>query len=254
MVLALVCGGSWSKHVRADSYDDEGHPEESGEPSEEPPLREEPKKGLEAGGLAAPPPLDGNQSSKNDIEKELERADREDSGRGLDFVALGADVGFGAVDLGAFSQNLAPGTVSGSGGLVSFGVSAYIRALYFTLGPHFRAGSLDSLSTWSLLLESTMRIPMGDFEPFFGVGGGVLQASGITSQVAGEEVQLTATGLDLRALAGVDYYLSDTLSVGAQADLDFLFLSRSGASQRIDQNGDASGFAATGLFRVLLHF
>src|SRR5687767_5593735 len=52
---------------------------------------------LSAGGLAPPPPIESQGDPQapppNQTQADLERSDREDSGRGLEFVWLNAEVG-----------------------------------------------------------------------------------------------------------------------------------------------------------------
>lgn len=237
--------------ARADSYDDEPDdaPQGPDTPAPEPPK----EKPLGAGGLDAPGTMKENKDNRTEVEKELDEADQEDSGRGLEFVWVNGEIGFQAIDLTALSGPLVAGGVeSGSSGLL-YGGAIGMRVLYFTLGARFRAGALSSYDLWSLALEGGMRLPLGELEPFVTLGAGIASASNV--RAATTNVTLDAFGFDLRAALGADYYLSDTFSVGAQTGGDFLFLSRKDTSAAVAAGDDAS--VGAGFFlsaQVGLHF
>lgn len=196
--------------------------------------------GLQTGGMNAPNALGETGDQRSDIEKELEKSDRKDSGRGLQYFWLSADIGFQALSLNALNDGglLAAGEPSGASGLV-FGGAAGARVLYFSLGARFQYGNFSEFTPWSLLGEAALRVPLGKFEPYGLVGIGYAQVSGL-----GDVGRVD--GVDVRLGGGLDYYLSDSFSVGAQVSGDVLFLS--GAT------GTATGIGASGLALLSLHF
>ena len=110
---------------------------------------------------------------------------------------------------------------------------------------------------WTLGGEVGMHIPMGSLEPYFSVGGGY--TSGAFDGVEG----VSASGFNLRPLAGLDYYVSNTLSLGGTLSGDILFLNRPkvavadlGALDPAIYGEDGSGIGAGVTFTAVvgLHF
>lgn len=223
-----------------DAYDDE-EDERLSPPSTEDEAGERiDDEGLSIGGMRAPDALGETGDQRSDIEKELEESDERDSGRGLQFVWLSADVGFQTLSLTALHDGglFAEGEPSGGSGL-AFGGGAGARLLYFTLGARFRYATFSDFAPWSLLGEAALRIPIGKLEPYGLIGVGYTSVGGLT---AAEGV----AGADVRLGGGLDYFLSDSFSVGIQASGDLVFLSGS--------SGTATGAGFTGLATLGLHF
>lgn len=166
-------------------------------------------------------------------EKELARADREDSGRGLEFVWLNVEGGIQHFGLQTFHENrlvdseVVKSTQTGP----TFGAGAGVRLIFLTAGARFRFASFSAWKLWTLGAEFGFRIPLGSLEPYFTFGGGYAALGSFDSSAglaaAGIEAQdLSARGFNLRGGAGFDYYFGHTLSVGANLSGDLLFLSR----------------------------
>lgn len=188
---------------------------------------------LESGGLAPPAPLQREPYAQpqSTTEMELARADREDSGRGLEFVWLNAEAGYQFVGLETFNgSKLLPGALTDttqSG--VAFGGGAGARLLFFTLGGRFRMGSFSAWDLWSVDLEAGFHLPYGSLEPYAYLGGGYCALGSFEARRVGElnAKDLEISGWNLRAGLGLDYYLSSVFSVGALLSGDILFLTRS---------------------------
>src|SRR5262245_24317593 len=93
---------------------------------------------LESGGLAPPPAVESDNSERpqTETEQELERADKEDSGRGLEFFWVNAEIGAEHLGLQTFkANNLVDAKVvpSKETGLI-YGAGLGVRLLVFTLG------------------------------------------------------------------------------------------------------------------------
>src|SRR6187431_1471848 len=91
--------------------------------------------GMNSGGLAPPPAVEPAEqpASPTATEQELTRADREDAGRGLEFVWLNAEAGFQHVGLETFhGDNLVDGNLvkSTQSGLL-MGAGAGVRLIFF---------------------------------------------------------------------------------------------------------------------------
>jgi len=148
-------------------------------------------------------------------------------------------------------------------GLV-YGAGLGVRILVFTAGVRFRLGSFSAWQLWTLNAEGGLRIPLGSLEPYFTVGGGYASL-GSFSTTAPASSKADVKGFDARVGAGLDYYLSNTFSVGANLTGEMLFLSRSkvsGASVSTSGNeaavygkdGSSIGAGASLTAVVGLHF
>jgi hypothetical protein len=230
-----------------------------------------PPSNLEAGGLRPPEAIDPaqpdpNQAPEQTPEKELEQADREDAGRGLEWVWLNAEIGAAHLGLSTFKANDLVDTElvkTTQTGLV-FGAGAGFRLLFFTVGARFRLGWFGDWRLWTLGAEGGLRIPMGRLEPYFMLGAGYA-ALGSFSSTAPISSKADVKGFNARAGFGIDYYLSNTFSVGGNLSGDLLVLARSevaGASESTAGNeatvyakdGSSIGAGATLTAVVGLHF
>lgn len=186
---------------------------------------------LESGGLRPPDAVDGAANppppdNAASPEKELEKADKEDSGRGLEWVWLNAEIGGQHLGLQTFKANslvdskLVKTTQTG----LLYGAGIGVRLLVFTAGVRFRLGNFSDWQLWTLNAEGGLRIPLGSLEPYFTVGAGYASLGSFsTSSPASSDVK----GFNARLGAGLDYYVSNTFSVGANLTGDVYFLSRS---------------------------
>src|SRR6478752_7237334 len=216
---------------------------------------------LQAGGLKPPDAVESepNPTPASKTEAELDRADKEDSGRGLEFAWLNAEIGPQYVGLQALkADNLVDGTLVESKGMgMMYGAGLGARLLAFTLGARFRFGNFSDWQLWTLGAEAGMHIPLGRLEPYFTLGAGYASLGGFKPDAV-TPYKPSAHGFDVRASAGLDYYLSNTFSVGANLSGDLLFLSRSasGAGANAFYAQDGSGIGAGGTLSLVLglHF
>ncbi len=221
---------------------------------------------LEAGGLAPPSPMLEEPPEKTPTEAELERADQEDSGRGLEFVWLNGEIGYQNVSLNSVStDNLVPALVKTQQDGVVYGGALGIRILVLTLGARFRFGNFEQWDMWSILGEAGLHVPLGDFEPYFTLGVGYASVGafdvGDVTNLDSDAVDIR--GIDVRAGIGFDYYLSSHFSVGAQASGDMMFLTRPGVDatnlgatpdSALAQDGTSTGLGFVGSALIGLHF
>jgi hypothetical protein len=188
---------------------------------------------LQAGGLKPPDAVESepNPTPATKTEAELDRADKEDSGRGLEFAWLNAEVGPQYVGLQALkADNLVDGTLAESKGMgMMYGAGLGARLLAFTLGARFRFGNFSDWQLWTLGAEGGMHIPLGRLEPYFTFGAGYASLGGFKPDAV-SALATSAHGLDLRGAVGLDVYLSNTFSIGGNLSGDLLFLSRSAAT------------------------
>lgn len=187
---------------------------------------------LEAGGLRPPEAIDPSQQapaegSQDTPERELEEADRKDSGRGLEWVWLNAEIGAQHLGLQTFKANdlvdaeLVRTTQTGL--LVGAGVG--LRLLVFTAGVRFRLGSFSHWQLWTLDAEGGLRIPIGNLEPYFTLGAGFASLGSFSTEAPASS-KADVKGFNARLGFGFDYYLTNTLSVGSNLSGDLLVLAR----------------------------
>lgn len=192
----------------------------------------QPNDDLSAGGLAPPPAIDPEPEVvvPTETERDLSRAEEEDSGRGLSFFWVDAEAGYEFLGLRTFRDG---GLVDGA--LVKstqhgpvFGAALGARLIAFTVGARFRYAHFQESSRWSLNLEGGYRLPLGRLEPYFTLGGGYtsLNAFEIERSFVALKRDLRVHGFNLRGSAGVDYFFGSALSLGANLSGDLLFLTR----------------------------
>jgi hypothetical protein len=222
--------------------------------------------GLQAGGLKPPDavPSDAGSTPQSQTEANLELADKEDSGRGLEFVWLNAELGpeyLGLETLRARGLVGSQGIHSKDAGMM-YGAGLGMRLLVFTFGARFRFGNFPDWQLWTLNAEAGMHIPIGRVEPYVTLGGGYASLGAWNAAKGGSDLK-QAHGFDARASAGVDFYVTNTFSIGGNLSGDMLILSRAampsssfaGASLApLDQAGSGIGLGGTLSLVFGLHF
>lgn len=212
--------------------------------------------------LPPPPPPRPEQTQ---TEHQLERAEREDSGRGLQFVWLTPEVGFEWASLALLSDSdLFDGDlISGDSLGLVLGGGAGLRFLYFTGGARFRYGLLEDYHLMSVGLEGALRIPRGKVEPYAFAGAGYVRASNFEAedQVFASGTRrddLVASGFNLRLGGGLDYFVTPVFSAGARLEADVVFLSRPAVLQSgggiYASDGSGIGLVTNALLVLGLHF
>jgi hypothetical protein len=210
---------------------------------------------LEAGGLKPPAPVESsaNSAPPSQPEAQLDLAKQEDSGRGLEFVWLNAEVGGEYLGLQTLkAKQLVDSNVVKSKGLGAvYGAGLGVRLLVFTVGARFRLGNFSDWQVWTLNAEAGLRIPFGRLEPYVTLGGGYASlgdfgGSAFASSLKAASVK--ANGLDARAGVGLDAYLTNTFSVGANLTGEALFLGRSGTTSAAPSGASQNELNAAAVF------
>lgn len=231
-----------------------------------------PASNLESGGLRPPeavdtaPPAPTDPTQQPSTEQQLETADREDSGRGLEWFWLNAEVGAEHLGLQTFKGDklVDPSQVKTTQTGLVYGAGVGVRLLVFTVGARFRMGTFSDWQLWTLGAEGGFRIPLGSLEPYVTVGAGYASLGSFDSSAPASS-KASAKGFNARIGAGLDYYLSNTFSIGGNLSGDVLFLSRSKVDGAADsmvgdeatiytQDGSSIGAGATLTAVVGLHF
>lgn len=263
----LFFGSCWAAPTPArDAYDDDRRPEGRAEKQND--RAEEQDDTPSAGGLKAPESLPRQGEEASEIEKELKRSDERDAQRGLEFAWLEATLGYQWVSLdGLVARDFVPDVESTERSMFAWSVAGGVRLLYFTLGARFRNSNTPLYHFWTLAGEAALRVPLGAWEPYGGVGLGAAKVGKL--QVRGERFdegrgELTRIhGLTTRLFGGMDYYFSDSFSVGANFTGDLLFLARPEQSDKLctdandcvySERGRSTGLSVTTSVELGLHF
>jgi hypothetical protein len=187
---------------------------------------------LSAGGLRPPPAVQSDPFvPPSGTQADLDRADREDSGRGLSFLWLNGEIGLSHLGLETFSANdLVDAEVvqTKSSGLL-YGAGAGVRLLFLTLGGRFRLGDFEDWQLWTLNAEVGVRVPLGPIEPYFLASGGYASLGSFGGANVGPNLRgagVEVSGYNVRGGGGIDVYLGNVVSVGGSITGDLLFLSR----------------------------
>ncbi len=201
------------------------------------PYNQPPPSDMNAGGLAPPSSAGGEDPSAPlpPTEQELAKADREDSGRGLEFFYINAEIGGEYLGLQTFKANhlVDAGVVKTLQTGLLYGGGLGVRLVFLTLGGRFRLGHFSEWDLWTLNAELGIHIPLGSVEPYFTLGGGYASAGSFNSKKLGGDLQskdVDIKGWDIRGGFGIDLYLSSTFSLGANLTGEMLILTRPGIS------------------------
>ncbi len=157
----------------------------------------------------------------------------QDSGLGLEWVYLNADAGFAYTNMESLSAtNLALAKASSAGG--AFGIGAGVRLLFFTLGVRARDLQLSAFNLWELNAEAAFHIRIWRIDPYFGVRGGYafvgeLGSTSVNVLSGSSTSDVSVHGVNVGPMFGIDVYLSSLVSIGGDANAEFLFLKRPAA-------------------------
>ncbi len=212
----------------------------------------QPAPDLQAGGLRPPEAVDAPEAepearSEAEVEQELDRAEQEDTGRGLEFVWLQGEAGYDLLWLQALSgSSLVDGSVVSEnqhGPVVGAGLG--VRVFVITAGARFRYATFQDFSWWTLDAEAGLRIPMGRLDLYVTLGGGYGSASGFGEGPSSDLdlSKLALTGFNLRTGGGAEFYFSETFSVGASINGEVAFLKRSAVDTPSAPAGDLAVYA-----------
>jgi hypothetical protein len=189
---------------------------------------------LQTGGLTPPrsAPAPANQSATY---QQLDRAEREDAGRGLEIVWLNVESGYEYVSLDALhSDSLVDGQlIEDSGSTLALGVGAGARLIFLTFGARFRMLQQSAWDLWMLNAEVGLHLPYGVIEPSFTFSAGyasvgAFQTHDATGNFDGSKIDIS--GLNARLGAALDWYVNPLLSLGLKSEVALLLLSRDGAT------------------------
>jgi hypothetical protein len=222
--------------------------------------------------LQAPPPL----SASSYAAPPSNASDQsQDSGLGLEWVYLNADVGGAYTNMRSFSEsNLGLNQTSSGGG--ALGLAAGVRLLFFTLGVRARDLLLSNYNLWELDGEAAFHVRIWRIDPYIGVRGGYAfvgsLGSGAVAATSNASPDVSVHGWNLGPMVGLDVYITSLVSIGVDANAEVLFLQRPRAPlpQGVTQadvamlpqqeqeiynlSGSSIGFGAVGTAHLGIHF
>jgi len=180
---------------------------------------------------------------------------------------LRGSVGYTAADLTTFvaesdgdrfTADLLPSSLQGPSARLGLGLrlSAVSLSLVGSLAA-FSADErfeMDSLYLWSVDGELAFHLFSGSkVEPYLLLGAGYSSLNGIEDAVPGVEGAYRVRGVNARGGIGLDYYATNTFSIGALATAELLFLTRPGVSafglmqpEQVETVGEARARALEG--------
>jgi hypothetical protein len=156
--------------------------------------------------------------------------EHKDSGLGLEWVYLDADVGAAYVGLDSLNSSNLQLQATKSGG-PTFSAAAGIRLFFLTIGLRARDMVLTNMSLWELNGEVALHTRLDHFDPYIGLRGGYA-FDGSLSSGAGQAFQgqsptgISVHGWNVGPMLGFDYYFNHFLSLGIDINAEFLFLER----------------------------
>jgi hypothetical protein len=178
--------------------------------------------------LEPPPPMATSPSAPAYSPNASDQS--QDSGLGLEWVYVNADVGGAYTNMQSLSEsNLAIKQASSQG--AAFGIGAGVRLLFFTIGARARDLQLSSFNLWELDGEAAFHIRIWRIDPYFGVRGGYafvgsLGSGAVSVASGGSASDVSVHGINVGPMFGIDVYVSSLVSIGVDANAEFLFLKR----------------------------
>jgi hypothetical protein len=137
------------------------------------------------------------------------------------------------------------------------GAGAGLRLVFLTLGARFRYAPLPDAKLWTLAAEAGLHAPLGALEPYGTLALGYVS---LGSLAGNDSARLH--GFDARLGGGLDYYLTNMFSIGANVGVELMALSRkadacgtgSASSALYCADGSSVGGAVTASAVAGLHF
>jgi hypothetical protein len=224
---------------------------------------------LEAGGLRPPSSTaPSSAASESETLRQLERAEQEDAGRGLEFFWVDVEGGYKYLALQGFRSNalLDGDAVADAASGYALGAGAGVRLIFVTLGGRFRLARTSEWDLYTLDAEIGLHLPFGALEPSFTFAAGyaVLGSPSAEGLSEFDPDLVNVSGVNARLGANLDYYVNPLLSFGARGSFEGLALWRNAAEQpaaalagaagTYARDGDGIGFGLTLSAAVGLHF
>jgi len=178
----------------------------------------------------APPPAATVVVQKTGTDKDSTTRQLEDGGLGLEWVYLDADLGAAytnLVSLRSSNWQISDNTATGP----AFGIGAGVRLVFFSAGISVRDLEMTSFNMWETDLEAALHFRIWRIDGAIGARGGYAflgqfspDAIAVASTTNASNV--TVHGWNVGPTVDLDFYLSKLISIGVDANAEFLFLER----------------------------
>jgi hypothetical protein len=242
--------------------------------------------------IAPPPPMDpgvpGSPSGdpnapgqsttpEQATNAKLDEAERDDNGRKFELVWFDVQPGVSYIDMRQFSSSTFQiEKASSAGPMISVG--AGLRLVVFVIGVRAKYNALSAFNMWQLNGEAGFKIPIGKVDLLIGAHGGYSFVGSLGDGTVATNAGGTPTNNDAVKIRGfnagldfaLDYYVTDTFSIGGGFFADFLFLNRPPVSKpagltaqesaALDadplykDSGTSAGLQLGGALRLAVHF
>jgi hypothetical protein len=164
--------------------------------------------------------------------EELNKAEREDSGRHFELFWIDGNVGGSYIDMRQFSSETL-GVEKASSVGPAFSLGAGLRFVVFVVGARARYNALSAFNMWQINGELGLKFPIRSFDFLIGGHGGYsfVGRLGDASVAANTNTPTDADAVKVRGFnagldVALDYYVSPTFSIGVGGMADALFLNR----------------------------
>jgi hypothetical protein len=179
--------------------------------------------------LAPPPPI-APQAPADSSGPTNAADENKDSGLGLEWVWLNADVGTAFVNMASFSASALGIQQSQSSG-PAFGFGGGVRLLFLTAGVRATDMQLSAFNLWEINGEAAFHIRIWHMDPYFGVRGGyafvgTLNSDAVNVATGSSASNVAVHGFDVGPMMGIDVYLAHYVSLGLDGSAQFLFIQR----------------------------
>jgi hypothetical protein len=211
-----------------------------------------------------------------------------DTGLGLEWVYFSGGGGGAYTNMTSLNaSNFQVQQAASSGGEFDFG--AGVRLLFLSAGLRARNLELSAFNLWELDAEAALHMRVWRIDPYLGARGGYVTVGGLnaatSNATSGSATSTSADssanvhGFNVGPMFGIDIYLTNWLTLGAEVNVEFLILERppipipasiqseaqaAGVSpqslltpqqqQLYQQSGSSAGVGAMGAARLGIHF
>jgi hypothetical protein len=213
---------------------------------------------------AAPVVVQKSDSDKDTVTRQLE-----DGGLGLEWLYLNADLGVAytnLISLRSSNWQIIDNSATGP----AFGIGAGVRLVFFSAGVRVRDLEMSSFNMWETDLEAALHFRIWRIDCAIGARGGYaflgqFSSDALSTAMSTSASSVTAHGWNVGPTVDLDFYLSKLISIGVDANAEFLFLERPPLSPQgetmnpalaplYEQSGSSVGAGFLAMSHVGVHF
>jgi hypothetical protein len=218
----------------------------------------------------APPPAPTVVVQKTETDKDSASRQLEDGGLGLEWLYLNADLGAAytnLVSLRSSNWQITDNTATGP----AFGIGAGVRLVFFSAGIRVRDLEMTSFNMWETDLEAALHFRIWRIDGAIGARGGYVflgqfSSDALATATTTAASNVTVHGWNVGPTVDLDFYLSKLISIGVDANAEFLFLEQPplalpagetvspAYSSLYKDSGSSAGLAFLAMSHVGVHF